>query len=58
MGKIESFDNIWDAIADTAGESANMQAKAELMRQIVTIVKKMIGNRLKLLSIAELHNLA
>ena len=40
MSKTESFDNIWDAIADTSGESANMQAKAELMRQIVVIVKK------------------
>ena len=40
MSKVESFDNIWDAIADTAGKSANMQAKAELMRQIVAIIKK------------------
>jgi predicted XRE-type DNA-binding protein len=40
MSKVESFDNIWEAIADTTGESANMQAKAELMRQIVAIVKK------------------
>lgn len=40
MSKVESYENIWDAIADTAGEAANMQAKAELMRQIVAIVKK------------------
>ncbi|KTC87034.1 helix-turn-helix domain-containing protein [Legionella brunensis] len=40
MSKAESFDNVWDAIVDIAGESANMQAKAELMRQIVAIVKK------------------
>jgi predicted XRE-type DNA-binding protein len=39
MSKVDSFDNIWDAISDTAGESANMQAKAELMRQIVVIIK-------------------
>lgn len=32
MSKVESYDNIWDAIADTAGEAANMQAKSELMR--------------------------
>jgi predicted XRE-type DNA-binding protein len=37
---IESFDNVWDALSDTAGEAANMQAKAELMRQIVTIINK------------------
>ena len=40
MSKIESYENIWDALADTAGEAANMQAKTELMRQIVAIVKK------------------
>ncbi|QLZ70614.1 hypothetical protein FOLKNPGA_03428 [Legionella sp. PC1000] len=40
MSKVESYENVWDAIADTAGESANMQAKAELMRQIVAIIKK------------------
>ena len=40
MSKVESFDNIWDAIADTSGESANIQAKAELRRKIVEIVKK------------------
>lgn len=37
---IESFDNVWDALADTAGEAANMQAKAELMRQIISIINK------------------
>ena len=40
MSKVESYENIWDIIADTSGESANMQAKAELMRQIVVIIKK------------------
>jgi predicted XRE-type DNA-binding protein len=40
MSKVESYEHVWDAIADTAGESANMQAKAELMRQIVVIIKK------------------
>jgi predicted XRE-type DNA-binding protein len=39
MNKIERYENIWDALADTAGEAANMQAKTELMRQIVTLVK-------------------
>lgn len=40
MSKIESYENIWDALADTAGEAANMQAKAELMRQVVVIINK------------------
>lgn len=33
--KHQKFNDIWDAIADTTGEAANMRAKAELMRQIV-----------------------
>jgi predicted XRE-type DNA-binding protein len=37
---VESYENVWDAIADTSGEAANMQAKTELMRQIVEIIKK------------------
>lgn len=40
MSKIEQYDSIWEAIADTAGEAANMRAKTELMRQIVVLVKK------------------
>jgi predicted XRE-type DNA-binding protein len=40
MNKIEQYDSIWDALADTAGEAANMRAKTELMRQIVVFVKK------------------
>jgi predicted XRE-type DNA-binding protein len=35
----KSFDNIWDALTDSPGEAANMQAKAELMRQIVVRIK-------------------
>ncbi|MBA3535529.1 MAG: XRE family transcriptional regulator [Tatlockia sp.] len=35
----QTFTSVWDAIADTAGEAANMQAKAELMRQMVAIIK-------------------
>ena len=40
MNKTEGYDNIWDAITDTPGESANMQVKTDLMRQIVAIIKK------------------
>lgn len=40
MSKIETYDNVWDAIADTPLEAANMRAKAELMRQIVSFIKK------------------
>lgn len=38
MSKIERYENVWDAISDTPGEAANLQAKAELMRQIVAII--------------------
>ncbi|WP_028388930.1 helix-turn-helix domain-containing protein [Legionella fairfieldensis] len=40
MNRIEKYENVWDAISDTPGEAANLQAKAELMRQIVAIIKK------------------
>lgn len=38
MNKIESYESVWDAIADTPGEAANLSAKAELMRKLVIII--------------------
>lgn len=40
MKKRESYASVWDAIADTPGQAANLQARAELMRQIAALVKK------------------
>ena len=40
MSKIAEFANIWDAIAETPEQAANLRARAELMRSIVAIVKK------------------
>jgi predicted XRE-type DNA-binding protein len=40
LSKPESYDNVWDAIADTPGQAANLRARAELMRQIAALVKK------------------
>lgn len=40
MKKADSFDSIWDAIADMPGQAANLRARAELMRQIAALVKK------------------
>lgn len=40
MSKPESYDNVWDAIADTPGQAANLRARAELMRQIAALVKR------------------
>lgn len=34
-----TFDSVWDAIADTPEQAANLQARAELMRQIAAIIK-------------------
>ena len=39
MSNVETFSSVWDAVADTPGQAANLQARAELMRQIVQIVK-------------------
>ena len=35
----ESCASVWDAIADTPEQAANLRARAELMRQIAAIVK-------------------
>jgi len=36
--KIESYDSVWDALADTPEEAANLRARAELMQKIAVIV--------------------
>ncbi len=38
--QVESFANVWDAIADTPEQAANLRARSELMRQITAIVKE------------------
>ena len=40
MKKPESYVSVWDAIADTPGQAANLRARAELMRQIAALVKQ------------------
>ena len=39
MSNVETFRSVWDAVADTPAQAANLQARAELMRQIAQIVK-------------------
>jgi predicted XRE-type DNA-binding protein len=39
MKKSKSYASVWDAIADTPGQAANLRARAELMRQIAGFVK-------------------
>ena len=40
MSEIKSYDSVWDAIADTPGQAANLRARAELMQQIAAIVRE------------------
>ncbi|HVW76899.1 MAG TPA: helix-turn-helix transcriptional regulator [Alloacidobacterium sp.] len=40
MNKPAKYTSVWDAISDTPEESANLQARADLMHQITSIVKK------------------
>lgn len=38
--KVESYASVWDALADTPEQAANLRARAELMQQIAAIVKE------------------
>lgn len=39
MSKIETYASVWDVIADTPEQAANLRARAEVMQQIAAIVK-------------------
>ncbi len=38
--KFEEFENVWDALADTPEEAANLTLRSDLMMKIETIVKE------------------
>lgn len=40
MTKAQAYASVWDALADTPEQAANLRARAELMQQIAAIVKK------------------
>ncbi|MHB1022330.1 MAG: helix-turn-helix domain-containing protein [Acidobacteriaceae bacterium] len=40
MSKAKEYASVWDALADTPEQAANLRARAELMRKITEIVKK------------------
>jgi predicted XRE-type DNA-binding protein len=40
MKKAERYTSVWDAIADTPEEAANLRARAELMHKIEAVVKE------------------
>ena len=39
MNEIETFTSVWDAIADTPEQAANLRARSELMQKIAEIIK-------------------
>lgn len=39
MTNIKTFSSVWDALADTPEQAANLRARAELMRQITALVE-------------------
>lgn len=39
MSKVETYVSVWDALADTPEQAANLRARAEVMQQISAIVK-------------------
>jgi predicted XRE-type DNA-binding protein len=40
MSKAKEYASVWDALADTPEQAANLQARAELARSIAAIVKR------------------
>lgn len=39
VSKIETYSSVWDALADTPEQAANLQARAELMREIAALIE-------------------
>jgi len=39
MTKIETFDSVWDAVADMSGQAASLRARVEFMRQIAAVIE-------------------
>ena len=40
MSKAKAYSSVWDAIADTPEQAANLQARVELVRSIAAIVAR------------------
>ncbi len=38
-GEIQTFSSVWDALADTPEEAANLRVRVELMRQIAGLIE-------------------
>ncbi len=39
MAKTDNYESVWDAVADTPEQAANLRARAELTQKIAAIVK-------------------
>ncbi len=37
---VEKFESVWDAVADTPDEAANLRLRSELMDQIETVIRQ------------------
>jgi predicted XRE-type DNA-binding protein len=37
--KVEGYESVWDALADTPEQAANLRARADVMRQIAAIIE-------------------
>lgn len=40
MKNVKTYASVWDTLAETAEQAANLRARAELMQQIAAIVRK------------------
>jgi predicted XRE-type DNA-binding protein len=40
MTEVETFASVWDAVADTPAEAANLRARSQLMQKIADIVNE------------------
>jgi predicted XRE-type DNA-binding protein len=40
MSKTQTYASVWDALADTPEQAANLRARAELMQQIAKFINK------------------
>jgi predicted XRE-type DNA-binding protein len=40
MTRIESYDSVWDAIADTPEEAMNLRVRSELMDKITVLIEE------------------
>jgi predicted XRE-type DNA-binding protein len=38
--KVETYANVWDAIADTPEEAANLRVRSDLMREVTAIINE------------------